>query len=70
MPHAGEAVFSRNCGTADSNLLDGNVGQGEQEGEVRVKADVIIAADGAGSKARQMLQKSVRCPFTSFLALP
>jgi 2-polyprenyl-6-methoxyphenol hydroxylase-like FAD-dependent oxidoreductase len=51
-------VFTRSA--VETVREDEKIGEGVNEAEVRVKADIIVAADGAGSKARQLLQESVR----------
>ena len=52
-------MFTRNNEAKVS--LEGSVGveAGETAEEVRVQADIIVAADGAGSRTRSLVQKSV-----------
>ena len=56
-PAAGEAVFQK-LPEESENTADAPSDAGA--GEVRVKADLIVAADGVNSQARAILQKLVR----------
>ena len=60
----GEAIFTR-------DETGGGVGGNDQEveREVKVSADIVVGADGAGSKTRSILQELVRCVCSAVLLL-
>lgn len=57
---SGEAIFSQFGDSGLDGGADGSTeGSTDSLGEVRVQADIVVAADGAASKARSLLQELV-----------
>lgn len=73
MLHAGEVIVQKaTASTPDGgngNVLDGESPDGSEK--VTVQADIVIGADGSGSKTRRLLLELVRLrkPFTCITSM-
>lgn len=61
--HAGEVLLENvleSSTTSDESPNELAGSGGSSEGLLRVQADIVVGADGAGSTARRLLQQQVR----------